>query len=313
MKKMKKAVKAVKALKAKKALIFKLTINFFLLVVLFIILALLIFSNVRKTVQLNQLSSELREKEQKLAEMEAKLNELKLSIDKLKTESKQLEAFFQNLTREKEKEKVNISFAELKTFLKLDGTNFLIYDKESFDCTGFALTLWKNARLLGINVGIVEIEFENESIGHMLNAFQTDRGIVYIDATGDENGSGFDKIAYIEKGKPYGVIAIEKASEEIPDCKLDCESLIDGIKYIKHNILSYGYFSAFSECIELYDKCIKFYNEEAKKFNEGKSAYSYEQLRQLYSSILELENSISLDKTIALSKGSVVKKVNVYW
>lgn len=261
---------------------------------------------------------ELNKKESQLAALKIKEEELSNKINDLKEEINKRDEFFKNFTKSKKGELKNISFDELITFLHIDKTNEIIYNKEKFDCTGFALTLWENARLIGINVGFVDIEFENENFGHMLNAFKTDKGIVYIDVTGNENGTGLDKIAYIEKGKEYGLLAIEKLKENIPNCKISCEELIDGIHYIKfENIFSYDYFDSYFKCVELYDKCVEFYNREADKFNQGKSNYSYEQLKKLFISLTEIEKEITIDKDkikiFALSKGNITKKVQIYW
>lgn len=85
---------------------------------------------------------------------------------------------------------VDPTWEELKAFLLNDKTDELVYVKDVFMCLDFAELLHANAESAGIKAAIVTIGWVNKDIGHALNAFNTtDRGLVYIDATGSIEGS----------------------------------------------------------------------------------------------------------------------------
>lgn len=257
---------------------------------------------------------ELEQKEIEIQKVWSENQELQLKISKINLEIESMTAFVKNLTTYERAELKNISWDELKGFLRLDKTNELVYNEDRFDCTGFALKLYENARLLGIKSGFVEVEFENESYGHILNAFQTDKGIIFIDVTGNENGTGTDKVAYIQIGKAYGVIDIGSLKERLAKCDVSCESMAKGLSYIElYDVFSYTYFEKYYECVEFYEKCVDVYNAEVEKYNRGKSSYSYKELKTWYDSIDALEMMLFRENISTASKGSVVKKLNIYW
>ncbi|MFC1991392.1 hypothetical protein ACFLVC_01480 [Chloroflexota bacterium] len=102
---------------------------------------------------------------------------------------------------------INISWSQLKDFLKEDRTDNIPYVENVFTCGEFAETLHNNAENSGIKVAWVGIQFEDGSIGHALNAFvTTDRGLVYIDVTGwPSNADGpyhSDRIVSMRVGRP---------------------------------------------------------------------------------------------------------------
>jgi flagellar biosynthesis chaperone FliJ len=273
------------------------------LVIIALAMAILIFLFIKSKTEEKQLMQQLSESQQKNLQLEEK-------IEKLEQEKKAFEAFFKNATKQQLR---NASWNELKTFLQLDKTNELVYSLESFDCTGFAVELFKNARQLGINAGIAEIEFANEAVGHTLNAFYTDKGLIFIDVTGDENGSGKDKIAYIEIGKPYGVVFLEKAKDKIPDCNARCQKFIEGLNKIDADIFAYSYLEKLQSCKELLEKCIDEYNQEVEKFNAGKSRYSYEQMKAWQKNLEELRQEITEDGILIFSTSKIVKNLKIYF
>ena len=117
----------------------------------------------------------------------------------------------------------DVSFAELRSFILEDDTDEATYIEGVRICGDFAETLHNNAERAGIRAAFVGIDFVDEEIGHALNAFCTlDRGLVYVDCQGPgqaepwqdktyDSDTGQDKIAYIEGGKEYGLISINKA------------------------------------------------------------------------------------------------------
>jgi hypothetical protein len=109
-------------------------------------------------------------------------------------------------------------------FLLADPTDDETYQKYAFNCVDFSDMLHNNAEAAGIKSAFVAIEFYEEDVGHTLNAFRTtDKGLVYVDNTGENWAasikhllygytSEYDRIAYVAKGKEYGVVSIHKAA-----------------------------------------------------------------------------------------------------
>lgn len=95
-------------------------------------------------------------------------------------------------------------------------------------CADFAERLHNKAEMAGIRAGYVTVDFADSDSGHALNVFKTtDRGRVYIDDTGGKEHltvkptefesttfgeiSSYDKVAYIKRGEPLGVISLSVA------------------------------------------------------------------------------------------------------
>ena len=102
---------------------------------------------------------------------------------------------------------------ELMLFLEEDDTDRILYQNTSFDCVDFAERLHNNAERAGIRAAYVSVEFHDVQKGHAINAFNTsDKGLTFIDSTGAQFPLGeldsFDKIAYIEQDKDYGIVSI---------------------------------------------------------------------------------------------------------
>jgi hypothetical protein len=88
-------------------------------------------------------------------------------------------------------------------------------DYQRFVCSDFAIRLHNNAEVEGIRAAIVIVNLEGKENPHALNAFvTTDRGLVYIDCTGEEDCNGHNKVVYLEMGKKIG--AIELLEAEVP-------------------------------------------------------------------------------------------------
>lgn len=120
------------------------------------------------------------------------------------------------------------TWQQLMSFLGADPTDDRIWTEGVFVSGDFAQVLHNNAEAAGIRAALVGVFFERQTIGHGLNAFKTaDRGLVYVDSTGPTleqslretlyriNGGTpieWDKIAYMVKGKEYGIISIKKAN-----------------------------------------------------------------------------------------------------
>jgi hypothetical protein len=115
----------------------------------------------------------------------------------------------------------NPTYSELLNFLQSDITDQEYYGLNL--CGWFAQQIFNNAERNGINAAFVIVDFE-QGVGHALNAFNTtDKGLVFIDCTGENifnlkliplysvtigNTPSCDKVAYLEKGMPMGLITL---------------------------------------------------------------------------------------------------------
>jgi hypothetical protein len=161
-------------------------------------------------------------------------------------------------------EAMDVSYAVLQDFIRLDSTDQKTYiargsssGQEPFVCSDFAAMVHNNAEKAGIRAGYMTLDFMEGGQGHALNAFQTsDEGMVYVDCTGKSDYSqvednsttdtpgDWDKVAYVEVGKKYGVIRLNKASSP-----------------------TYDFYEQFEEKWQQYKDKLTAYNEEVKQYN----------------------------------------------
>jgi hypothetical protein len=225
------------------------------------------------------------------------------------------------------------TWQQLKDFIASDNTDSKAYDLRTFPCGAFAQEVHNNAEAHGIKAAWVAVDFENDSIGHALNAFQTrDRGLVYVDCTGyrgqnvpvqTENSdvskvygarAGSDSVAYLEIGKEYGLISMAVATSP------DYEAYI---KY-KDSLLK------FKSDLASYNESVKEYNAEVKEYNrwvngttiywltpEAKKADRWKAELDGKSAQLK-KTSLSLDKTgdslgTFWQPDGIVENIEIYW
>ena len=100
-------------------------------------------------------------------------------------------------------EATDVTWPELKDFLREDKTDEMLYIEDVFMCADFAEMLHNNAEAAGIRAAWVGIDLYGSDEGHALNAFNTtDRGLVYIDVTNaDVAPCSSDSIATVLEGK----------------------------------------------------------------------------------------------------------------
>ena len=129
-------------------------------------------------------------------------------------------------------EAIDPSWVELKQFLQNDQTNKLLYNGSTFVCGDFAERLHNNAEKAGIRAAFVSVSLGSithplggcsrvlmvaGANGHACNAFQTtDRGLVFIDDTGMQDGSGEDCTVSMVKGQNYTPESIFSDTEWCP-------------------------------------------------------------------------------------------------
>jgi len=191
----------------------------------------------------------------------------------------------------------------------------LIFNNETFDCTGFAVELFKRARASGFRVGFVDLEFGENKTGHMLNVFQTvDKGLIFIDVTGNEKGTERDKVAYIKLGNFYGTIELNGVKEKRIACDISCSQFAKELTYVNYqNLFDYDYFLESKKCVEFYTECIDQYNKAVDEFNKGNKKYSYAELKKWFENLEILGNELSRDNFYIISQGDEVKNIQIYW
>ena len=215
----------------------------------------------------------------------------------------------------------NLTYKEVLAFITLDTTDLLQYIERGnptgarpFVCSDFAKSVHNNAETAGIRSGCVSIDWADGGIGHAVNAFETsDLGLVYFDCTGksifsqiEENDAkaavgSWDKVAYIEQGKRYGVIGLAFAAS--PDYSFFEE-------YDQQ-------WAEFKQLMVAYNAEVKLYNQEieGKVFHYGTA--DFQRIRLWEQELINRENV--LDKiTNKIGKSrfrplGVVSNFEIHW
>jgi len=191
----------------------------------------------------------------------------------------------------------NPTYAMLVDFIKEDSTDEHLYSIFSYVCSDFAEDVHNNAEAAGIRTAWVSIDFEGNDEGHALNAFETtDRGLVYIDCTGEGfesllsgHSTSWDDVAYVEIGKEYGLLPIDRAES-----------------------LSYSFYEEYERKWQEYEKLVSDYNDEVTLYNQAVTSYedasygipppeapdisehgtSLEEIRRLFAALLEWQTEM---------------------
>jgi hypothetical protein len=160
---------------------------------------------------------------------------------------------------------VDVDYSTLMGFIEEDTTDFHQYVARGtsggatpFVCADYAEKVHNNAENAGIRAGYVGIDFTDGSLGHAVDIFETtDKGTVYIDCTGSsiysqleddkspQAASGWDKVGYVEIGKKYGVIGLDKAKSP-----------------------TYAFFEEYDIHWQNYKDKLAAYNAEVKQYNQ---------------------------------------------
>jgi len=179
------------------------------------------------------------------------------------------------------------TWAELEEFLERDDTDTIPYVENSFDCSGFAITLRDRAWRYGMRCAYVEIGFA-EGVGHALNAFETtDKGLIYVDVTGS------DQIGYIKEGKAYGGILLDAVKSEYIDCSGSPDRFWGSLDYTTHSSLfSYSYYVDYQERVQFYEESRDAYNAAVDEYNSGRGGWTYSQLTEWFENIEALEEDL---------------------
>jgi cell division protein FtsB len=210
----------------------------------------------------------------------------------------------------------NPTWRELRNFLDSDDTESIRYDYNSFMCGDFAERLHNNAERAGIRAAVVVIHFTSGP-PHAIDAFYTtDKGLVYIDDTGEglefvvtdyfygtpiySLAEGKDKVAYVSVGKEYGLIELSFADST-----------------------QYSFYTSYSAKIADYNDRLESYNTEVDAYNaalggrvfldEPEYSYFLNWYDRLEEERTELNRTASTLPDYYYKPMGIVSKVEIYW
>ena len=199
----------------------------------------------------------------------------------------------------------NPTWAELYTLLIQDDTDTITYDSQSYDCSGYAITIRDHVNRLGIRAAYVEIELPG-SAGHALNAFDTtDKGLVYID---DTEG---DKVGYVKAGQPYGTIGIDAVKTKYIACDTSPEDFWKPLSYeTSANPFGYDYYLDYQARRNFYSDTIKAFNEAVNQYNSHTGQWTSAQLDTWRSNIEALAEDLG---AVFYQPLGAVGNIEIYW
>jgi len=219
---------------------------------------------------------------------------------------------------------VGPTWDRLKDFLVLDATDQRHYNLYSYPCAAFAETVHNNAEEAGIRAAWVAVDFIDSDEIHALNAFVTiDKGLVYVDCTGDDplivclpiytfdystktvvkhpcEPDSYDKIAYVAVDKEYGLVSLDTATSP-----------------------SYDFYEGYTDRNEEYNREVEAYNQDAEAYIQalgGRSslaepeyAYFMSWHNRLESRRLELEVMREGLGDFSWKSLGTVASIEIYW
>ncbi len=263
--------------------------------------------------RLNASQLEIDAMKANLAELQDNYNDLQADYGGLLASYESLQGDYTDLRADYEGslERFNQStledptWSELEKFLRLDDTDTLPYVENSFDCSGFAITLRDRAWRYGMRSAYVELGFSGGE-GHALNVFETtDKGLIYIDDT------EADQIAYVEIGQPYGLIHLDAVKSEYIACKGSPDEFWGSLTYTTHpHPFSYDYYVDYYRRAQFYKESIEAYKEAADEYNSGRGGRTYSQLTEWFENIEALGEDLG---SIFYEPAEIVESVEVYW
>lgn len=229
------------------------------------------------------------------------------------------------------------TWQHLINFITQDLTDKNPYIDSLYQCGSFAEDVHNNAEKFGIKSAWVAIDFSDGSIGHACNAFYTvDKGLVFIDSTGSQSDGDFtisfislenpdnpnasvgsesyDKIAYVELGKEYGMISVGYATSLDYPFYEDYEDKCDNYTKIA---------SSYYEEVDTYNAEVDSYNAELggrTQLEEPDYSYFRDKYNELVKQKEALEETRSELEVLFSEIGSyfwqplgVVSNIEIYW
>ena len=214
------------------------------------------------------------------------------------------------------------TFDELIAFISLDPTDTRTYIREggnAYVCADFAEDVHNNAEAVGIRAGWVAIRFQGTEEGHAINAFETtDKGLIYIDCTNgrtfadeDNETQSWDTVAYLETGKRYGILHIDRVTTAPYD----------------YYTLQYDFYVDSEKAWQDYKNMLESYNQEVERYNQEISGKVYtigsseekrisawkENLLQQEQTLDRLEKELGEHWYESEFSSYTVEDVNIHW
>ncbi len=265
--------------------------------------------------QINQLTGQVNELQNNYTALEAKyqtdmagaqtqIGELNSNLASLQSNYDALEQSYNNLLNGSSGLR-NPSWAEVKAFITQDATDKILYNINTFACSGYAILIRDHARQLGFRSAYIQLEFPG-SAGHVLNAFQTtDYGLVYIDCTSS------DKVGYVVSGQEYGNIDANAVKTEYISCDGSPGDFWQPLVYkTAANPFSYNYYVEYKARRAFYNNTVNAYNAAVAQVNSGSSQWTAAQMDAWYENIDAL--ILDIGETYYNSMG-IVGNVETYW
>jgi len=255
----------------------------------------------------DSLSSQLTAAKASLSTVTADRDRLNLQVTQLQGDYQKL---YQTISQSNPSLR-NPTWAELVYFLEQDDTNTKVYKADVFDCSGFAITLRDRALRYGFRSAYIEIAFVDDT-AHAVTAFQTsDKGLVYVDDTGNESGTGKDCIGYVQVGKPYGAISLGGVKSQYIDAKGDPKTAwLPMYSTTDPNPFSYDYYENYQRRYQFFKDSVTAFNLAVTDYNSGGRTYSYSQLSAWDSNLDALWTDLGLP---GYQPSKTVETIETYW
>ena len=212
-----------------------------------------------------------------------------------------LNAMGQTVTITDYRNATNTTYANLTIFLENDHTEDRLYVDPNYTCSDFAVALHDSAEAQGIKCGIVNVQFEGQSIGHAFDVFPTsDKGMIYVDATGLNesqvsqnmtpgkaavylmNGSQFGEIAYNQTGGDFGYTFYLDRKQKMDEYKAEIDQWeanysqyqIDFNRWNDSETVLYYKFLNYSVDVKNYNVQLQSYNAQMEAHNAAIQQYN---------------------------------------
>lgn len=265
------------------------------------------------TNELSDARSKIQGLTQDVAKLQSENKSLQANNDRLQKDYDKLQRDYKNLQDEynkflemaKKSSFSNISWTQLQDVLKRDSTDKLEYIEGKFDSQGFALSLRDRLSRYGIRCAYVSVGFDGRP-EQALNAFETtDKGMVFVDCVGS------DKIAYVEKGRPYGTIRLEAVKTDYIATEGKPGEFWRQLVWKTHsNPFSYDFYTLYLQRWSFYNESTDAHDKAVDEFHAGYPGWSSERLYNWEQNLKALKEDLG---SVQLKPMGTVKNIEIYW
>lgn len=232
-------------------------------------------------------------------DVQSKLAKAQNEIARLERENEALRAKAQALH--------DPTWEQVKALVLEDEGGSRTYKDQKYNCENFALALRDAAQDRGFDAGYVSLSYEDESIGHALNAFDTlDHGLIYVEPQKDQ-------IAYVKVGKPFGTIPIEAVKHRFLLCPKNPNDLVDSIGSSTYlgRLFDHAFYENHQKRQACADAALTAYNNAVDDYNRGISQYTSRQIKSWLTNLNLLMDDLGRRR---LTQGNpIVKHIKTHW